>query len=167
MFDVGKIVNTHGIRGEVRVQRLTDVEERFTVGETLYLVKNNEQPIKVVISSHRLHKQIDLIRFEGYDHINDVENFKNAFLKIKENQLIDLDEGEYYYHQIIGCDVYTNENNYLGMITAVFPTGANDVWVVELENGKEVLIPYIQDVVKEIILPEKKIYIELLEGLLD
>src|SRR5699024_2693317 len=167
MFDVGKIINTHGIRGEVRVRRLTDFEERFHVGETLYLVRNHQQPIKLTIASHRTHKQYDLLQFEGYHHIQDVENFKGAYLKIKKEQLNELDDGEYYIHDIIGCMMYTLDNEKLGMIQDVFPTGANDVWVVQQENGKEILIPFIKDVVKEVNVSEKKVYIQLMEGLLD
>src|SRR5690625_2043989 len=106
MFDVGKIINTHGVRGEVRVKRLTDFEERFTIGATLYLVKKNEQPIQLIISSHRIHKDYDLLSFEGYENINDVEDFKNTYLKIKEEQLTELPTGEYYVHEIIDCQVY-------------------------------------------------------------
>src|SRR5690625_4956200 len=160
MFDIGKIVNTHGIRGEVRVKRLTDFADRFNVGEILYLVQKGQQPIQLKIASHRVHKQYDLIRFEGYDHINDVENFKHAVLKIKKDQLTNLADDEYYYYQIIGCEIYTNDGQRLGIVTNIFQTGANDVWVVKQESGKELLIPFIKDVVKEIILPEKKIYVE-------
>lgn len=167
MFDVGKIINTHGIRGEVRVKRLTDSEDRFNVGNILYLVQDNKQPIKLIIAAHRIHKQHDLLRFEGYDNINDVEIFKNAYLKITEDQLTDLSEGEYYVHEIIGCEVHTNDGEHLGIVKDIFPTGANDVWVIQQENGKEFLIPFIKDIVKEIDLEEKKINIELMEGLLD
>lgn len=167
MFLIGKIVNTHGIRGEVRVEQITDFSERFAVGNQVYIVPKNQPPIPVTIASHRLHKQYHLLRFEGFDHIDDVEPFKQADLKITEADLSDLPEGEYYYHEIIGCQMYTTNEEYIGVVVDIFPTGANDVWVIERENGKEALIPYIQEVVKEIDLSTKKIYIELMEGLLD
>ena len=167
MFLIGKIVNTHGIRGEVRVEQITDFSERFAVGNQVYIVPKNQPPIPVTIASHRLHKQYHLLRFEGFDHIDDVEPFKQADLKITEEDLSDLPEGEYYYHEIIGCQMYTTNEDYIGVVVDIFPTGANDVWVIERENGKEALIPYIQEVVKEIDLSTKKIYIELMEGLLD
>lgn len=166
MFDVGKIINTHGVRGEVKVMRMTDVEERFNVGATLYVVQN-DQLTKLIVESHRIHKEYDLIKFKGYENINDVEPFKNAYLKIKEEQLAELAENEYYVHEIIECQVFTVHGEFLGVVVDIFPTGANDVWVIQQENGKEFLIPFIKDVVQEIDLSEKKIHIELMEGLLD
>ncbi|WP_188454413.1 ribosome maturation factor RimM [Virgibacillus oceani] len=167
MFNVGKIVNTHGIRGEVKVHRISDFDERFEIGETLYLVKDNEHPIQLEIKSHRIHKGFDLISFKGLDNINDVEQYKGSKLKISENQLTDLDEDEYYYHEIIGCDVFTANGDNLGTIKEILSPGANDVWVVKQPQGKDLLIPYIRDVVKEIVVDEKKVVIDPMEGLLD
>src|SRR5690625_1732438 len=167
MLDVGKIINTHGVRGEVRVMRLTDFEERFNIGETLYLIKNEGQILKLTIAAHRIHKQYDLLLFEGYNNINDVEDFKGAYLRIKKEQLTDLPDGEYYYHEIIGCVMYTIDHEEIGVVKDILPTGANDVWIVDQQNGKEQLIPYIKDVVKKINVPQKKVYIEVIEGLLD
>lgn len=167
MFDVGKIVNTHGVRGEVRVFRITDFEERFNIGETLYLVRDHQPVRELIIDGHRKHKQFDLLHFEGLDHINDVEHFKGAHLKIKEDQLTELAEGEYYHYEIIDCVMYTTTGEKLGIIIDILSPGANDVWVVKREKGKDVLIPFIKDVVKEINISEKKVVIELMEGLLD
>lgn len=167
MFNVGKIVNTHGIRGEVKVLRISDFEERFSVGKILYLVRDGEHPIELTIDGHRVHKNFDLIYFKGYNNINDVEHLKGSLLKISENQLTDLDEDEYYYHEIIGCEVFTDSEKKLGTIKEVLSPGANDVWVVKQEKGKDILIPYINDVVKEIDIVTKKVIIEPIEGLLD
>ncbi|WP_404452595.1 ribosome maturation factor RimM [Virgibacillus necropolis] len=167
MFNVGKIVNTHGIRGEVKVLRISDFEERFFVGETLFLVMENKQPIQLEISSHRTHKGFELITFKGFDNINDVEHFKGSYLKINEDQLTDLDEDEYYYHEIIGCAVYTNNEENIGTVKEILSPGANDVWVVKQEKGKDLLIPYIDDVVQKIDIETKKVVINPIEGLLD
>lgn len=167
MFEVGKIVNTHGVKGEVRVIRITDFEERFTPGETVYLVKKKEEPVPLKIVNHRKHKNFDLLEFEGLNNINDVINFKNSILKIKEEQLTDLPEGDYYYHEILDCAVYTTDNENIGIIVDILAPGANDVWVVKQESGKEVLIPFIKDVVKNIDILNKKVVIEVMEGLLD
>src|SRR5699024_2283664 len=104
MYNVGKIVNTHGVRGELKVIRITDFEERFTVGETLYVAKENVPPFPLTIDGHRINKGFDLVHFMDYDDINDVENFKGAYLQITGDQLTELDENEIYYHEIIGCD---------------------------------------------------------------
>lgn len=167
MFNVGKIVNTHGIRGEVKVLRISDFEERFAVGKQVFLVRENGETIPLTIDERRTHKGFDLLHFEGYANINDVEPFKGCQLKITESQLTNLSDGEFYYYEIIGCAVYTNEDEKLGEITEILSPGANDVWVVKQAKGKDVLIPYIKDVVKEIDITAKKIVIEPMEGLLD
>jgi 16S rRNA processing protein RimM len=168
-FNVGKIVNTHGIRGEVRVISRTDFpEERYKKGNTLYIfTEQAKEPIAVTVKSHRVHKSFDLLSFEGYDNINLVEKFKGAMLKVPESQLGELDEGEYYFHEIIGCTVVTEAGEVVGTVKEILTPGANDVWVVRRDDGKEVLIPYIEDVVKEVDVDEKMITIRPMEGLLE
>lgn len=166
-FNVGKIVNTHGIKGEVRIISRTDFpEERYQVGNVLYILQTNQEPLEVIVKTHRVHKNFDLVSFEGFENVNDVEVFKGALLKVPESQLGDLDEGEYYFHEIIGCTVVTDTGEELGVINEILTPGANDVWVVKRKEGKDVLIPYIDDIVKEINIEEKKIYIHLMEGLI-
>ncbi|MDC3412922.1 ribosome maturation factor RimM [Aquibacillus sp. 3ASR75-11] len=168
MYNVGKIVNTHGINGEVRVIRITDFEERFQKGQTLYYKKREESdPIPLVIDGHRKHKQFDLLHFESHHSINDVEQLMGTMLMVSEDQLGVLDEGEYYYHEIIGCHVYTMTGEALGVVKEILSPGANDVWVVQRNGKKDVLIPYIDDVVKEVNIETKSIKIEPLEGLID
>ncbi|OZU90342.1 ribosome maturation factor RimM [Virgibacillus indicus] len=167
MFNVGKIVNTHGILGEVKVKRISDFEERFYSGEKVYVVRDKYEPLELLIKKHRMHKGFDLIQFEGYENINDVEIFKGLNLKIKQAQLTDLEDNEFYYHEIIGCEVCTGSGERLGSIKEILAPGANDVWVVKQPDGKELLIPYIEDVVKEIDVQAKKVVIEPMEGLLD
>ena len=168
-FNVGKIVNTHGIRGEVRVISRTDFpEERYKKGNTLYIfMEKSKEPIEVTVKSHRVHKSFDLLMFEGYDNINLVEKFKGAMLKVPESQLGELGEGEYYFHEIIGCTVVTEEGETIGTVKEILTPGANDVWVVKRNNGKEVLIPYIEDVVKNVDVDKKTITIRPMEGLLE
>lgn len=167
-FNVGKIVNTQGIKGEVRVISTTDFpEERYKKGNVLFLfLPKNETPIQVTIKSHRRHKNFDLLLFEGYENINDAEKFRDGILKVPESQLGKLEEGEFYFHEIIGCLVFTKNGEEVGKITEVLTPGANDVWVVEGKDGKEILIPYIDDVVKKVDTKEKIILIDPLEGLL-
>lgn len=167
MFNVGKIVNTHGIKGEVKVHRITDFDNRFESGNALFLVKENEQPVELQIDGHRVHKGFDLVHFTGFNNINDVEHFKGAFLKIAADQLTKLDDNEFYYHEIIGCDVFLSNGGKLGSIKEILSPGANDVWVVKQENGKDVLVPFIEDVVKQVDISAGKVVIEPMEGLLD
>ncbi|GAA0612437.1 ribosome maturation factor RimM [Virgibacillus siamensis] len=167
MFNAGKIINTHGINGEVKVLRITDFEERFVSGNLLYLENENGQQLELEIATHRIHKGYDLIRFKGYDTINDVEQFKGGFLKITSEQLTELDENEFYYYEIIGCDVYTVNDEKVGVIKEILSPGANDVWVVKRHQEKDALLPFIEDVVKQVDISAKKVIIEPMEGLLD
>ncbi|WP_112180824.1 MULTISPECIES: ribosome maturation factor RimM [Paraliobacillus] len=167
-YNVGKIVNTHGIKGEVKIIRITDFDDRFDKGNTLFFLgKNEKKPTKLTVVSHRMHKQFDLVQFESYNTIEAAEKLKEGMLMIKEEQRGTLDEGDFYYHEIIGCTVYTKENEELGLVKEILAPGANDVWVVTRPNQKDLLIPYIPDVVKEVDTIEKKIIIDPMEGLLD
>lgn len=168
-YEIGKIVNTHGIKGEVRVLPVTDfAEERFQVGNTVYLFKDdNAQPIEVEIASVRTHKQFELLTFVGYENINLVEKFKGYQVKISEAQQEELEEGVYYHHQIIGLDVYDQNNHLVGQIAEIMETGANDVWVVKRHDKKELLLPAIPDVIQEIDLADHKVLVDIPEGLDD
>ena len=167
-FNVGKIVNTHGVRGEIRVISRTDFpEERYKVGNTLYI--SNEKgtdylPVKV--TSHRQHKTFDLLTFEGYNNVDEVEKFKGSLIKVPEEQLGELAEGEYYYYEIIGCSVVTEEGEALGTIKEILSPGANDVWVIKRPKGQDLLIPYIDDVVLQVNIENKLVTIHVMEGLL-
>ncbi|MBC2194421.1 ribosome maturation factor RimM [Listeria booriae] len=169
MFNVGKIVNTHGLMGEVRVMSQTDfADERFVPGNELFLfAKNSKKPEKLVIKTHRKHKNFDLLTFEGIVGINNVERMKEGMLKVPESQLGDLEENEFYFHEIIGCEVYTEEGELLGTISEILTPGANDVWVVQQKGEKDKLVPYIEDVVTSVNIADKKITISVMEGLFD
>lgn len=166
-YNVGKIVNTHGIKGEVRVIATTDfVEDRFRPGRKLYIfMEGTSLPIEVVIKTTRPHKQFQIVSFEGYSSINDVEKFKGGTLKIKEEDRGTLEEGEFYFDEIIGLEVWSEEGEKLGFVKEILQTGANDVWVVKREKKPDLLLPYIEDCVKQVDLTEKKIIVHLLEGL--
>ncbi|QLK85854.1 ribosome maturation factor RimM [Staphylococcus sp. 17KM0847] len=163
--EVGKIVNTHGIKGEVKIQSHSDFTDiRFQPGEVLQ-TEDKGKMIELVVKSHRIHKGLHMLTFEGYNNINDIEHLKGHQLYQERNhEAIELDEHEYYYSDIIGCTVFDGERP-IGRVTEIFETGANDVWVVQGE--KEHLIPYIADVVKEVDIESRKIIITPMEGLLN
>jgi 16S rRNA processing protein RimM len=167
-FNVGKIVNTHGINGEVRVISRTDfADERYTPGRKIYLfMAGSSDPVELVITTHRMHKLFHLLTFEGYENVNDVEKMKGSILKIHESQQTELEEDEYYFHEIIGCIIFTTKGEEIGEIKEILTPGANDVWVVEGRTGKDILIPYIEQVVKKVDVKEKIILIEPMDGLL-
>lgn len=161
-------MNTHGIRGEVRVISRTDFpDERYKVGNQLFLFKKgSKEPLELVVKSHRKHKNFDLLTFEGYDNVNQVEEMRDGILKVPESQRGELAEGEYYFQDIIGCLVATIGGEEVGKVVEILTPGANDVWVVKNSKGKEILIPYIEDVVKRVDVKDKVILIEPMEGLL-
>ncbi|MDV2685405.1 ribosome maturation factor RimM [Alkalihalophilus lindianensis] len=170
LLKVGKIVNTHGVRGEIRVISTTDfAEERYAKGTELWIEHpDTKKNTPVVVASHRVHKNFDLLTFEGYHSINEVEPFKGSTLLVTKDQLSELEENEFYYHEIIGCTVYTDQDEELGKVKEIIETGANDVWVIRRSSGgKDILIPYIKDVVKEIDIEARTIYIQLMEGLVE
>lgn len=166
-FTVGKIVNTHGIKGEVRVISHTDFpEERFAKGSKLLLVHpSHTQPVPLQISESRTHKNFYILQFKDHSSINDVEKYKGSLLKITEAELLDLDADEYYIHQIVGCEVFTEEGERIGTIKEVLRPGANDVWVVQRDKLKDLLLPYIDEVVKQVDVDQKKVTVHLMEGL--
>lgn len=166
-FTVGKLVNTHGLRGEVRVVSTSDFpDERFRKGNELFLFHPSlDRPLKLKVSTRRTHKEFEILSFQGYANINDIEKYKGGELKIPESDLMELEEDEFYIHELIGCEVITDEGEELGKITDVLQTGANDVWVVKGKRG-EVLLPYIDDCIKEVDVANKRVVCHLMEGLL-
>ncbi|WP_458119209.1 ribosome maturation factor RimM [Paenibacillus sp. Z6-24] len=166
---VGKIVNTHGIRGELKIYPNTDFPEvRFAPGNKLQMVhEETGASQQVEVQSSRLQKNMYVIRFKGFGNINEVEKYKGWVLKVSKEDTVELEEDEYYFHEIIGCEVVTDEGQSLGVITEILTPGANDVWVVKPAKGKDILIPYIHDVVLDINVDEKKITVHVMEGLLE
>ncbi|RLK63278.1 ribosome maturation factor RimM [Atopobacter sp. AH10] len=159
---LGTIVNTQGLKGEVRVKSVTDQpDQRYKVGQTVYVGN-----LPLVIRSYRQHKNLIIIAFQEYPTINEVEGFKgqDIFVDISDEQ-VDEDEG-LYYHQIIGLSVETTSGDLVGKITAIESPGANDIWMVKGEK-KSYAIPAIKEVIREIKLQEGKVIIEVMEGLLD
>ncbi len=164
-YNVGKIVNTHGIRGDVRVMPTTDfVAERFAKGQDLYLQQAGE-PLKLIVESARQHKGFILVKFVGYDNINDVQAFRDHELMVSGKNQQPLEDGQYYYHQIIGLSVKTVDGEELGTIKEILSPGANDVWVVQRDGKKDLLLPVIDDVVKDVDLDAGEVTVELMEGL--
>jgi 16S rRNA processing protein RimM len=168
LFTVGKIVNTHGIRGEIKVISQTDFPDvRFADGSSLLIIHPNLQaPVKIEIEQAREHKGTYILKLKGFNNINEVEKYKGGQLKITDEQLVDLPEDEYYFYEIVGCTVVTDEGKTLGTISEILQPGANDVWVVERPQGKPVLIPVIDDVLLNVDIENKLVKIHLLEGLI-
>jgi 16S rRNA processing protein RimM len=160
---VGQIIKPHGLRGEVGVDAHTDSLERFNWLETVFLGEDN--PVEVAIESVRIHKSRVLIKLAGYDSRQEAELLRSQWLLIPEEEAIPLDEGEYYLHQIIGIEVTSEDGTFIGKVTDILETKANNVFIVDGPFG-EVLLPDIQDVVKEVDLENAQMIVHLLDGLL-
>ena len=158
---VGYILAPWGIRGEIKVEVVTDFPERFAPQKIVYL---NTSPLE--IESCRPHKQHLVVKLATIDSVEDAEKLRGQDLTIPRSELYPLPEGQYYTFQLIGLKVVTTEGKLLGRITEIMTTGSNDVYIVEGKRG-EILIPAIEDVVKSIDLKKGKIVIEAIEGLLD
>ncbi|GGG12359.1 ribosome maturation factor RimM [Paenibacillus aceti] len=165
---VGKIVNTHGIRGELKILPHTDFPEvRFAPKNKLKIVNpDSGEQIDVTVASARLVKQMYIIKLNEYDNINQVEKYKGCELKVSKADAVDLPDNEYYYYEIIGCRVVSDEGEDLGVIEEILRPGANDVWVVKMPSRKQLLLPVIDDVVLDVDVEAKLVKVHLLEGLL-
>ncbi|CAJ1199251.1 ribosome maturation factor RimM [Companilactobacillus nantensis] len=167
LYRVGTIVNTHGIKGELRIIPITDFpEDRFKAGAKLYL-KNKDQVTEFTVESSRPHKSFILLKMKGYDNINDVEKYVKSELFADGEEISDLNEGEFLYKQIIGLTVVDKDLGEIGKVTEILELGSNDVWVVKGPKYKEVLLPYIADVVKEVDLDNSVVNVEIPDGLID
>lgn len=167
-LNVGKIVNTQGLKGEVRIISQTDFPElRYKKGSVLTLFQEKKEPIDLTIKTHRKHKNFDIVTFEDHFSINDVEKYRDGILKVAKDNLTDLAENEFYYHEIIGLTVIDEHDKELGKIKEILSPGANDVWVVQRPKKKDALIPYIDSVVQSIDLEQGIVRVEIPEGLID
>lgn len=164
-LQVGVISNTHGIRGEVKVFPTTDDPARFKKLKKVFL-DTGEAYLEMEIEQVKFFKQFVILKFKGYDNINDVEKYKQKSLLVDREHAVKLEENEYFIADLIGLSVYTEEEKLLGTLTDVLQTGANDVYVVEMEDNKEVLIPAIRECILSVDLDERKMRVHLLEGLL-
>ena len=164
-IEIGQIVNKNGLKGVVKVNPFTDDISKFEDLKYVYIQLKNELK-KVKIEQVRYNKNQVLLKLEGIDSIEEAEKYRNFYLKTEKESQEDLGEDTYYIVDLIGLDVYTDKNEYLGKIEDVFPTGSNDVYVVKDNLGKQILIPAIADVVKEVDLKNKKMIINLIPGLI-
>ena len=123
--------------------------------------------ITLKIQGVKFFKQMVILKFEGYDHIEDIEKYKGKDLWIRREQAVKLEEGEYFIADLIGLAVKAEDGQSLGRLKDVLKTGANDVYVVEMDSGKELLIPVIPDCIIKVDLDSGEVIVHLLDGLLD
>lgn len=164
MFTIGKIVNTHGIKGEIKVMPTTDNPKRFGQLKKVYV---EHKTITIYeIENVRYHKECVLLKLKGINDMNGAELLKGSTIKIERQEALPLEEDEYYIGDLYNMAVYTEEERYLGNIIDIIMTGSNDVYVLRKEGRpKDLLIPAIKQVIKKVDVPHQKMNVHLLEGL--
>lgn len=167
LFRVGVIANTHGVKGEVKVFPTTDEPERFKKLKSVILDTKREK-INLELQSARFFKNLVIVKFKGIDDINDIEKYKGCDLLVTRENATPLNEGEYYIADLIDMKVVDEESKELGVLFDVMQTGANDVFVVKLnDSDKELLLPNIPSCVLDVDTDSRIIKVHVLDGLMD
>jgi 16S rRNA processing protein RimM len=161
---VGKVRRPHGVSGDVLVEIYTDFPERLLAKSLVYAGENH---LPLTINRQRSHNDGVLLAFDGYSTPEQVGRFRNQTLYIKSAQAEELPEGEFYFFQLLGLSVMDENGEFLGEVTEIMQTGANDVYVVSNEAGRELLLPAITEVILDVDLASKSMKVHLLPGLLD
>jgi 16S rRNA processing protein RimM len=163
---IGTIIGTHGIRGEVKVRSETSFrEERYLVNNFLYLDYQN-QMTEIRIDTYRKHKDFDLISFNGYTNINDVLKYVNCDLYVDRDARQDLDEGEYYFDDLIGLEAVDEAGTHLGSISDILEVPQGQILVLERPDKSEAMIPFADEFIRKVDFEHHKIIIAVIEGLL-
>ena len=163
-FEIGQIVNTSGLKGILKIKPFTDDIKKSSNLKTIY-IKTKSGLTEFKIEQVRYVKNMVMLKLAGIDTVEEAEKYRNLYIKILRDQEEELEEGSYYVVDILGCKVNTDANKELGKIVDVFQTGSNDVYVVKDEQGKQILLPAIKQVIKNVDIKNKIITVHLLEGL--
>lgn len=165
-FQVGVISSTHGVRGEVKVFPTTDDVKRFKKLKEVILDTGRED-ITLTIEGVKFFKQFAILKFKGYDNINDIEKYKGKSLYVERANAVRLQKDEYFIADLMGCKVVDEDENPLGVLKDVLETGANDVYIVTSPEGKELLFPAIKECVLKVDVENELIQVRVMPGLLD
>lgn len=159
LITIGKITTTHGHLGEVRVLPLTDFPERFRQLDEVTISLNGQLRQMHVIGV-RPHRQFVILKLAEVKDMNAAIELRNALVQIPQSDLVALPEGHYYIFQLLGLKVFATGGDYVGELADVIRTGSNDVYSIRLPNGRELLIPALKSVVREIDLAQQRMVIE-------
>lgn len=163
-FEIGQIVNTFGIKGIVKVNPFTDDISQFEKLKSI-LVDKKSKLLEMQIEEVKYSKNQILLKLKGVDTIEEAEKYRNCYLKLPREKAKKLPPNTYFIADLIGLKVYTDEGNLLGTLEDIYNSGASDIYVVKDELGKQILLPAIKDVIKQIDLEEEKIIVHLIKGL--
>ena len=163
-FEIGQIVNTFGIKGIVKVNPFTDDISQFEKLKSI-LVDKKSKLLEMQIEEVKYSKNQILLKLKGVDTIEEAEKYRNCYLKLPREKAKKLPPNTYFIADLIGLKVYTDEGNLLGTLEDIYNSGASDIYVVKDELGKQILLPAIKDVIKQIDLEQEKVIVHLIKGL--
>lgn len=166
LLRVGVITTTHGVRGEVKVFPTTDNPERFEDLDCVILDTGREKK-ELHIQGVKYFKQLVILKFKGLDNVNDVERFRQAQLYVRREDAVPCDGDENYIGDLLDMEVYSDKGEKLGILEDVYETGANDVYIVRMESGKELMLPAIKDCILNVNVEENRMTVHVLDGLMD
>ena len=164
-LEIGQIVNTFGIKGMVKIKPFTDDINRFDRLKKIYISNKNGKK-EYQIQEVKYHKNMVLMKLEGVDTPEQADLLRQSYLLVDRADEEPLEEGVYYIVDLLGLEVYTDDNKLLGKVEDIFNTGSNDIYVVKDEMGKQILLPGIPDVLKNVDLEKGKITVHLIPGLI-
>ena len=163
-FEIGQIVNTFGIKGVVKVNAFTDDPLEFEKIKTI-LIEKNRKLLEFEIEEAKLHKNQVLLKLKGINDINEAEKYKGCYIKLPREKAKKLPENTYFIADLIGIEVFTDNGKLLGKVDDIYNSGSADIYVIKNELGKQILLPGIKDVIKEIDVDNEKIIVHLIDGL--
>lgn len=162
---IGKIISTHGIKGEVKVYPITDNLTRFDCLKTAYI---GDKKIKVELERVKYHKNLAILKFKEFDEINQIISFKDSFIYVDEEGKITLPENHFFIYDLLGSQVFDTQSNLIGTIVDVLQGASNDIYVVkDIEKSKEYLIPAVKQFIVDVNTADKKIVIDPIEGMIE
>ena len=163
-FEIGQIVNHFGIKGMVKVNPFTDDISQFEKLKSILIVKDGKLS-EVEIEETKYSKNQVLLKLKGIDTVEEAEKYRGCYLKIARSNSKKLPKDTYFIADLLGLTVYTDENILLGKVEDIYNSGANDIYVIKSEDGKQILLPGTKEVIKQIDLEQEKIIVHLIKGL--
>ena len=165
-LEIGQIVNTFGIKGQLKIVPFTDDITRYYELKEIYVEKKNELKL-FQIEQVNYKKNMVILKLKGIETVEEAEKLRNCYLKIDRKDAKKLPKDTYFIVDLLGLDVYTDEGKLLGKVDDIYNAGSSDIYVIKDELGKQILLPAIKDVLKEVDLENQKIIVHLIKGLVD
>jgi 16S rRNA processing protein RimM len=166
LITIGKVLKPFGLKGEMKIESLTDFPERFKELGRVSLVSPAGKELACTVTSVRYANDVPFLTFSGYDSPEKAKTLNGWFVKVPREEVVPLQEGSYYWFELIGMEVFSEEGETLGTITDIFETGSNDVYVMK-RGGQEVYLPATREIIKQVDVAAKKMVIHIVDGLME